>query len=89
MAAAHESQSAAWTSTSVLGMAQFQHEDCTFDVWQLNLIHDGDTQQTLNLVKGHIVWKNCTWNPIYDFKKCKSFYTDPPLGLVFGTIARV
>lgn len=57
MAAAHESQSAAWTSTSASGMAQFQHEDCTFDVWQLNLIHDGDTQQTLNLLKGHIVWK--------------------------------
>lgn len=38
--------------------------------------------------RSHCV-KNCTWNSIYDFKKCKSFYTDPPLGLVSGTIAWV
>lgn len=37
--------------------------------------------------KGSHCVKNWTRDPIYDFKKCGSFYRDPPLGLVSGTAA--
>lgn len=37
--------------------------------------------------KGSHCVKNWTRDPIYDFKKCGSFYRDPLLGLVSGTTA--